>query len=218
MNMNIGSKQVYLTIYYDYVDGHPANFKEVKPVWMDAAQCGTSEVYGRNPGAKFDFASPAWVANFEGEIMGAGGHLHDGGTKLDILADKKVVCTSVPTYGTDEQARIRATAAIKGDIAPLPDQSAMSAHSSMPGMSGGSGHMSANHIIAMSICADNESGLKNMPISTLGIHRVKKGQNWTLKAYYDYNAHTGMKGSLGSMSSVMGISIMYVKTDTKRKA
>lgn len=73
MNMNNAAKEVYLTIYYDYIEGHPAEFEEVKPVWMDAAQCGTSEVSGRTAGAKFDFKSPAWVSNFEGEIMGAGG-------------------------------------------------------------------------------------------------------------------------------------------------
>lgn len=73
MNMNPEAKQVYLTIYYDYVEGHPEGMQEVKPVWMDAAQCGTSEVSGRTSNAKFDFKSPAWITNFEGEVMGAGG-------------------------------------------------------------------------------------------------------------------------------------------------
>ena len=55
MNMNTAAKQVYMTIYYDYVDGHPSHMEEVKPVWLDAAQCGTSEIGGRSAGAKFDF-------------------------------------------------------------------------------------------------------------------------------------------------------------------
>ena len=55
MNMNTAAKQVYLTIYYDYVDGHPKHMEEVKPVWLDAAQCGTSEISGRSAGSKFDF-------------------------------------------------------------------------------------------------------------------------------------------------------------------
>jgi hypothetical protein len=55
MNMNTAAKQVYLTIYYDYVDGHPNHMEEVKPVWLDAAQCGTSEISGRSAGSKFDF-------------------------------------------------------------------------------------------------------------------------------------------------------------------
>jgi hypothetical protein len=221
MNMNIGAKQVYLTIYFDYVDGHPSRMQEVKPVWLDAAQCMTSEVNGRTAGAKFDFGAPAWNANFEGEIMGMGGHLHDGGTKINILANNKVVCSSVPTYGTDEQALVRANAAKAGDIAPLPNSSGGHDMANMAkpakGAAGGHGH-GGQHIIAMSICADNTSGLKNLPISPLGIKRVSKGQKWTLRAYYDYSKHPGMKkGTSSKMSTVMGISIMYIKTAQKRK-
>lgn len=219
MNMNTASKSVYLTIYYDYIDGHPAHFEEVKPVWMDAFQCMTSEISGRTPGAKFDFAAPAWISNFEGEVMGAGGHLHDGGTKLDVMVDGRVICSSVPTYGTDEQALVRANAAKTGDIAPLPVAGGGHSGMSMPKMPGMGGHAGGQHIIAMSICADNKAGVKNLPISPLGITKLNKGQSWTLKAYYDYNEHAGMKkGNSGTMSTVMGISIMYAKTKNKRAA
>jgi len=68
MNMNTAAKNVYLTIYYDYVDGHPSHMQEVKPVWLDAAQCATSEIGGRSAGSKFDFASTPWISNFEGEV------------------------------------------------------------------------------------------------------------------------------------------------------
>jgi len=116
MNMNPGAKTVYLTMYYDYVDGHPANYQEIKPVWFDAAQCGTSEVGGRSPNSKFDISATTWSANFDGEILHAGGHLHDGGVELDLVVDGKVVCKSIPTYGTDQEAMVRARAAIKGEV------------------------------------------------------------------------------------------------------
>jgi hypothetical protein len=233
MNMNQGAKQAYLTIYYDYVEGHPARFEEVKPVWLDAAQCMTSEVSGRTPGAKFEFGSPAWTANFEGEVLGMGGHLHDGGMRLDVLVNNKIICSSMPYYGTDEQALVRARSAQTGDLAPLPESvlkgGAGGAHAgmNMGGMNmggkggaaaGGHGH-GGMHIIAMSICAENKSNQKALPISPIGIKRVSKGQRWTLKAYYDYNQHAGMKkGTTQRMSTVMGISIMYAKTAVKRKA
>jgi hypothetical protein len=213
MNMNQGAKQVYLTIYYDYVDGHPARFEEVKPVWLDAAQCMTSEVSGRTPNAKFEFGSPAWNANFEGEVLGMGGHLHDGGMRLDVLINNKVICSSLPYYGTDEQALVRARAAQIGELAPLPEdvlKGTGHAGMSMPkgAAAGGHGH-GGLHIIAMSICAENKSGQKALPISPIGVKRVSKGQRWTLKAYYDYNKHPGMKkGASARMSTVMGISIM----------
>src|ERR1700761_3937597 len=118
MNMNPGSKTVYLTMYYDYVDGHPSNFHEIKPVWFDAAQCGTSEVSGRSPSSKFDFRASPWIANFEGEVLHAGGHLHDGGTEINLVVDGKVACRSYATYGTDQEAMVRARAAIKGEVLP----------------------------------------------------------------------------------------------------
>jgi hypothetical protein len=289
MNMNMQAKEAYLTIYYDYVDGHPAAMSEVKPVWLDAFQCGTSEVSGRTPGAKFDFASTPWVANFDGEVLGAGGHLHDGGTQLDVIVDSKVICSSVPTYGTDEEALQRANIAKSGGIAsarpgmspsrrdlseqmaiedmldepkgksqgrararpapgppgagPPPAKSAAppaapaaksgaaptaAAAAAAPTAKGGDppakaagghgGHAGGKHIIAMSICADNKSGIKDIPISPLGIKDLKKGQRWTLRAYYDYAKYSGMKNNFGGQSTVMGISIMYAKTAVKRQA
>lgn len=93
----------------------------------------------------------------------------------------------------------------------------------MKGMSkrdGPGGHaMSAEHIIAMSICAENKANVKDIPISPLAIKELKKGQSWVLRAYYDYTKFPAMnKGTTGRPSNVMGISIMYAKTKNKRVA
>jgi hypothetical protein len=217
MNMNNEAKPVYLTIYYDYVEDHPKHFDEIKPVWLDAFQCMTSELSGRTANAKFDFASSPWITNFEGEVLGAGGHLHDGGTHLDLHVDNKLVCKSEPTYGSDEQALARAEISKLGGIPPaLPNVTTTTPAAPKAG-AGGHAHGS-QHIIAMSICADNKAGTKDLPLSPLGVNKLVKGQSWVLKAYYDYTQHAGMKSNSGGMSTVMGISIMYVKTVTKRVA
>jgi len=237
MNMNAGAKTVYLTMYYDLVDGHPQGFQEIKPVWFDVAQCGTSEVSGRTPNAKFTIDAGAWVANFDGEILHAGGHLHDGGVELDLVADGKVVCRSIPTYGTDQEALIRARAAIRGEVMPLKGKGSaaemvghyvdtttdMAADPPAKGgaAAGGHGgsHTGMKHIIAMTICSDNKLGLKDYPLTTFDLKQLKKGQRWVLKAMYDYNQFPGMKkGNTNTMSTVMGIAIMYIKTSSKRKA
>jgi len=234
MNMNAGAKTVYLTMYYDYVEGHPANFGEIKPVWFDAAQCGTSEISGKSPNSKFDIKATTWTANFAGEVIHAGGHLHDGGTELDLVVDGKIVCRSIPTYGTDEEALVRARAAIRGEVLPLPPKGASNlpktdappaakagAKDVVPAAKAGGGHAhtGGRHIIAMTICSENKSNLKDLPLSPMDIKTLKKGQNWQLKAYYDYNQYAGMKkGNTQTMSSVMGIAVMYVKTAEKRKA
>jgi hypothetical protein len=217
--MNPGAKTVYLTMYYDYVDGHPSHFQEVKPVWFDVAQCGISEVGGRTTGAQFEIRASPWRANFEGEVLEAGGHLHDGGTAISLIVDGKNVCTSTPTYGTDQEIMARARAAIKGEVPPLPDRAASAAPMSMSGAKSG-GHAHMKHIMAMTICSDrNIEPTKGLPVVPFGIKQVKKGQSWVLRASYDYKKHPGMKkGNTNSMSTVMGIAIMFVKTAVKRKA
>lgn len=85
---------------------------------------------------------------------------------------------------------------------------------------GPGGHaMSKEHIIAMSICAENKANVKDIPLSPLAIKELKKGQSWVLKAYYDYTKFPAMnKGATDTPSTVMGISIMYAKTKNKRVA
>lgn len=217
MNMNAGAKTVYLTMYYDYVEGHPANFQEVKPVWFDVAQCGISEVSGRTNGAQFNVKATPWKTNFDGEVLEAGGHLHDGGTAIDLIVDGKTVCTSTPTYGTDSEIMARARAAIKGEVPPLPANAGTAAPMAM---SANGGHAHMNHIMAMTICSEkNTLPNKGLPVVPFNIRQVKKGQSWVLRATYDYKLHPGMKkGNTNNMSTVMGIAIMYVKTAVKRKA
>jgi hypothetical protein len=202
-------------MYYDYVDGHPSHFQEVKPVWFDVAQCGISEVSGHTPGSKFDISASPWSANIEGEVLQAGGHLHDGGTAINLMVNGKTVCESTPTYGTDEEIMTRARAAIKGQVLPLPANTG----GSMPKMAAGGGHshMGGTHIMAMTICSDHTRDVGDLPVVPWEIKKVKKGQNWVLKASYDYNKYAGMKkGNTNNMSAVMGIAIMFVKTTVKR--
>lgn len=216
MNMNPGAKTVYLVMYYDFVDGHPTNFKEVKPVWFDVAQCGISEVSGRTAGSKFAVSATPWVANFNGDILQAGGHLHDGGTGVDLIVDGRTVCKSTPVYGTDKEIMDRARAIIRGEVPALP--AGVSGGSTAAARAAGSkGHHDIRHIMSMSICDPKLKDAKGLPVVPFGISRVNKGQRWVLRATYDYKAHPGMKkGKSNSMQSVMGIAIMFVKTDGKR--
>jgi hypothetical protein len=210
MNMNPTSKPVYLTMYYDYVEGHGPKLGEVKPVWFDVAQCGTSEVGGGSAGSSFAVSSSPWYANFEGDVLGIGGHIHDGGTGIDIVVNKEVVCTSHAYYGSNEEAKIRADIIKDGGIPnnrPGSDPSSMA----MAGMAGGHGHGAGKHIISMSVCGDM-AGYNGSPVEPLKMKKLVKGQNWLVTAHYDYKKHDGMKSNFGGMDNVMGISIMFVKT------
>lgn len=63
MNMNEPNKVVYMTMTYDIIDGPlPPGWKNVKTVWFDARQCGTSEVQPPRQTGSFTITSGSWVS------------------------------------------------------------------------------------------------------------------------------------------------------------
>ncbi|QDS72079.1 hypothetical protein FKW77_003155 [Venturia effusa] len=100
MNMNMDDKVVYMTMTYDFVDGPlPSGWREVKNVWFDVNECGTSEVNPLKQSGKYTITSKPWTPNFEGEILGVGGHLHDGGVDLQVQVAGQDNCVSKAGYG-----------------------------------------------------------------------------------------------------------------------
>ncbi|TID20324.1 hypothetical protein E2P81_ATG07626 [Venturia nashicola] len=214
MNMNPQSKQVWMTMYYDFVEDHPAGWDEVKPVWFDVAQCGTSEVGGGQAGANFKIASGSWTASFDGEVMGVGGHIHDGGINLEVLQGAQVSCNSQARYASAEESKKRAAIVMQGgypspELPPNVPISAAPAAGGMP--AGGHDHAGGQHIVAMGVCGEI-GGYNGSPKSPLKIEKVVKGQPWKIQAYYDYKQFNGMKNNRGGMDTVMGIAIMFVRT------
>jgi len=216
MNMNPTSKQVYMTMYYDYVEDHPSGYDEMKPVWFDVAQCGISEVGGGTAGSNFKISSSPWTANFEGEVMGVGGHIHDGGVNLEVVNNGQVVCNSSAWYGSNEEAKKRADIIRNGGV-PSADLAPSVTLGSSGGMSGGGhDHAGGQHIIAMSVCGEMAPH-NGSPLSPLKSSKVTKGSSWTIRAYYDYKKFAGMKSNSGGMDTVMGISIMFVRASKKMR-
>jgi hypothetical protein len=79
MNMNMDDRSVYMTMTYDYLPGElPPGWNQTKTVWLDANSCGTSEVPSPKDSGSFTIQSYEWTPNFEGRIIDAIGHLHDG--------------------------------------------------------------------------------------------------------------------------------------------
>ncbi|KAF2666114.1 hypothetical protein BT63DRAFT_416527 [Microthyrium microscopicum] len=105
MNMNMEDKIVYMTMTYEYLPGAlPKNWYETKSVWLDAFQCGTSEVKSPQQNGSFSIRSGRWSPNFEGKVISAMGHLHDGGVEVDIqmTADKSLCKTQTQYAETPE--------------------------------------------------------------------------------------------------------------------
>jgi hypothetical protein len=103
MNQNAEDKVVYLTMYYDYVEGIRKDWTEVKPVWFDVAQCAFSEVFPPKQDGQFTITASPWVSTINGQVYGLGGHVHDGGTNVRIEVDGKQICNSVASYGSNPE-------------------------------------------------------------------------------------------------------------------
>ena len=94
---------------WEYVDSILPNFESAVPIWLDVTGCGDSDVPAK-PDAQFSYTSPPVNSSFHGSIIMIGGHLHDGGTSLDVMRNGMIICTTPASYsdaaGVDGTAHI----------------------------------------------------------------------------------------------------------------
>jgi hypothetical protein len=189
MNDNMKDAIVYLTLTFDWVDGHPAGWDDMKPVWFDVAQCLTSEWPAPYEKGKYTIPASIWPANFDGDVIGAAGHLHDGGQSVTLEVDGKPVCVSEASYGGSPE---------------FVGKPMGGAHAPGGGDHAGGGFA---HISKMSLCVGD----------TMKQKKVVKGQFWKLRAAYDYEKNGGNHHTNGKQSNVMGIAIMFVRVKNAPK-
>lgn len=70
MNEGMEDKTLYLTMTYDYVEGQPAGFDDVRVIWFDIDQCGLSEVVpnASQQSGKFAISGVPWTTTVDGEV------------------------------------------------------------------------------------------------------------------------------------------------------
>ncbi|KAE8453857.1 hypothetical protein EG329_007633 [Mollisiaceae sp. DMI_Dod_QoI] len=134
MNTATVNQTAVVTITYEYLPGIPASFNKVTPVWLDIGGCKSDEPAKND--TTFQYTSPAWTANSTGRITCAIGHLHDGGTHLDITKNNQTMCDCQTAYGQSP-----------GYIDP------MGSMMNMPGMQMGT------HISSLSECSTGQINL-----------------------------------------------------------
>jgi hypothetical protein len=96
-------KSVYLALEWEFLPGKvPAGFQNVKTLWLDAAECGTpsSELPAPNDKA-FVLESKPWVASTDSDLLFTSGHMHDGGSHVEVYTNDQLACNSTATYGGD---------------------------------------------------------------------------------------------------------------------
>jgi hypothetical protein len=100
MNMASYEQETYITITYEYLEGKPAGFSNAKLLWMDVVGCNkpTSEI---NPTNSHSFAMNTipWTSTLNGPMLSFAGHEHDGGTKVELYVNDKLICDSAASYG-----------------------------------------------------------------------------------------------------------------------
>lgn len=91
-------QNVLIEMTYDWVPGTTLGMKKLDPVWFDIAQCGLSE-YSVPAGP--NSRDWTWTVNRPGNIVGLGGHLHDGGVNITVrnMNTSKLLCDSRAKYG-----------------------------------------------------------------------------------------------------------------------
>jgi hypothetical protein len=113
MNLEDKEKWVWLTISYEYLDGHRPDYKDGRMLWMSIGPGGlrcsgnaptspwgpTNLTVAQQPKLEvFSEHSKPWKAPRDGWILATGGHMHDGGTNLLVVHNDKVICDARAVY------------------------------------------------------------------------------------------------------------------------
>jgi hypothetical protein len=107
MNETPKNVSAVLTLDYEFVPANPfpTSFRNLTSAWLDVGGCRNSDVPAL-PNSTFTLDTPTtWIVpeNFfpsgSGHIVFTEGHLHDGGTVVEILRNDDNICNSSATYG-----------------------------------------------------------------------------------------------------------------------
>jgi hypothetical protein len=107
MNMDPVEKHVYITGDFEYLPGRQKDYMDTKAIWLQLGQCGEdiqdltkAGIPGKPLNNKaFTEASPPWTSQYDGQMLYVSGHLHDGGTHLEVIENGKTLCDSQMKYG-----------------------------------------------------------------------------------------------------------------------
>jgi len=99
MNHSDVTKTVFFTFKIDWLAGSTAGVRPVTPVWLDVANCRTSEY---EVPAGHSTVHWTWPSTITGRIVATGGHVHTGGSHITVSNQTtgQRICTSWAGYGT----------------------------------------------------------------------------------------------------------------------
>jgi hypothetical protein len=102
VNYNPKPQKWYIAADIEYTPGKPAGAEDVSVTDFNVVGCSgfiDAGYYAPDGAAQWNKTSPKFILSQDGTILRALGHLHDGGTNVQLLVNGKVVCDSKATYG-----------------------------------------------------------------------------------------------------------------------
>jgi hypothetical protein len=227
MNMNPQPQKVYVTMTYEYLHKKEAQgFSNVKPIWLDYDNCGTSDIKVPKKLDRFKLTAKPWTAQFNGDIVLAIGHVHDGGTHLTVTQNDKQVCDSVMAYGASpryvemsafkahryrmNETMIPYVKRSENDASKAPaedDKTVPEAPVSYDRESA----ITETQAGSEWTVDRAEPGMKHISTasSCLNIGSFKKGDHFVVTGYYDFQKHQNMRNDEGNPKKLMTISLMW---------
>ncbi|KAK0672081.1 hypothetical protein QBC41DRAFT_383457 [Cercophora samala] len=206
-----------------------AGFKKVTPIWLDLdGTCSLNAGAVPVPvpkGVVGDVFSlemePRWRSDVSGEVVFVMGHVHDGGTGVEVVRNGGVVCRGEARYGETEGYISGPGHDDDGEYGGHVEEKRFWRG---PGKGKGKGKNRGKGKGKGKGTVPGDDDGEEPPISPRqGVHissistcalpgRIEKGDEWTVKANYDFSKHAPMVHG-GALAPVMGISLMYVVED-----
>jgi hypothetical protein len=195
VNYNKEAKKVY--VYYDveWVPGIQGD--DVKTATFTAT-CGGSPAIRLSQTGPTNTTSGKFTFMEDGKILGARGHLHDGGVKVVMYLNDKFACASDAVYGVKGEGEGGMMGHAHGDEG---GKGAKGAKAAAP-KSGGGATSSIKTISSMTACQ--------------GPFTVKKGDSMKLVAVYDLSKHP-LRTSAGGTKQADVMGMMGVSFTASKK-
>jgi hypothetical protein len=102
VNYNPKPQKWYIAADVEYTPGKGVGVEDVSVTDFNVVTCSGFIDAGYHPPkgeAQYAKTSPKFILSQDGTILRALGHLHDGGTNIQLLINGKLVCDSRATYG-----------------------------------------------------------------------------------------------------------------------
>jgi hypothetical protein len=190
------AKNLTLEITYEHVPKTGSGYGAARMYWLTIGEPAAKT-------GKYSFTTRAMTAKAGGSLLYAIGHMHDGGTDMQLFVGNRMVCKSIMHYsGAPKQAE----GASMDGMAGMSHGSTGGSHGHKTrGLSkrdgGGHGGHGGSHISAPGACTDFGS--------------VKSGDSMKAVANYDATKHVLMEMN-GKKEKLMGYVYLLVLLDMLR--